>query len=114
MRAVRIIYIRGACHHEASLGSVILNGGDKVASAFEINSPYFSLIACAKQCGEMNDCRHAFNGRRQWVGTEDVSFNRRTSIWKVFAGPHKCTAINTCFRESFQKSRANETRAASY
>ena len=93
---------------------MILNGGDKVASAFEINSPYFSFIACAKQRGEMNDCRHACNGRRQGVGTEDVSFNRRNSFWKLSAGPHKRTAINACFRESLQKSRANEARAAGY
>ena len=91
-----------------------LNSGDKVAGTFEVNSPYFSFIACAKQRGEMNDCRHAFNGRHQRVGTEDVSFNRRDSFWKFFAGPHKCTAINACFRESLQKSRADKTRAASY
>jgi hypothetical protein len=93
---------------------VIPNGGDEVASTFEINSPYFSFIARAKQGGEMNDCRHAFNGRCQRAGTEDVSFNRCNSFWKFFGGPHKRAAINACFCESFQKSRANEARTASY
>ena len=113
MRTVRVINIRGACHDEASFWSVILNSGDKIAGAFEINSPYFSLIARAKHRGEMNDRRHALNGRRQRAGTEDVSFSRRHPDWKFFARPHQRAAINARFREAFQKSRANEARAAS-
>jgi hypothetical protein len=62
----------------------------------------------------MNDCRHAFNRRRQRVGAEYVSFDCRNSNRKFLVWPHKSTAINTGFDESLQESRSNETRTASY
>src|SRR5450432_311076 len=64
MRTVRIVYIGGACHDKASLGSVILDSGDEIASPFEINCPYFIFVGRTECRSKVNNCGYAFNGSR--------------------------------------------------
>src|ERR1039458_526962 len=113
MRIVRIVNVGGTGHQKASTWSAFLDSGDEVAGAFEINFPYFVFVFCTKQCGQMNNCRHAYNGRRQRVGTEDVSFDRRNTFWKFFTRPHEYTAFNACFYQTLQESWSKETRTTS-
>jgi len=96
--------IGGARQQKASIRSVSLTAATQVTSAVKITLHIFSFITCAKQSGEMNDCRHHLQPPPPASRAEYVSFDCRNSSRKLLAD-------RTSPRQSIPAS-TNRSRAA--